>query len=141
MLVKTLQKHFKPKFISKKKDQIGNNPGGGDVVVGNSNNSAMSKFRSHSHGALPSLDEFTKSVVPENPDTKIGRTKISDFVPASNAKYVCKLISHQNVFLASNPRLYIVVVAAAVIMLGCNIIQSSSCCGGSEKQHGFGYSR
>ena len=28
----------------------------------------MSKFRSHSHGALPSLDEFTKSVVPEEVD-------------------------------------------------------------------------
>ena len=68
----SVTKQIKNKFISKKKDQIGNNPGVGDVgVVGNNsnNNSAMmSKFRSHSHGALPSLDEFTKSVVPEEVD-------------------------------------------------------------------------
>ena len=65
-VTKQIKNKFSSSLINKKKsDQIGNNHPGVDVV---GSNNSMSKFRSHSHGALPSLDEFTKSVVPEEVD-------------------------------------------------------------------------
>ena len=58
-VTKQIKNKFSSSLINKKKsDQIGNNHPGVDVV---GSNNSMSKFRSHSHGALPSLDEFTKS--------------------------------------------------------------------------------
>ena len=58
-VTKQIKNKFSSSLINKKKsDQIGNNHPGVDVV---GSNNSMSKFRSHSHGALPSLDEFTKT--------------------------------------------------------------------------------
>ena len=58
-VTKQIKNKFSSSLINKKKsDQIGNNHPGVDVI---GSNNSMSKFRSHSHGALPSLDEFTKT--------------------------------------------------------------------------------